>query len=85
MSYQEEKWRGIEKDLHNARSRVLLIKNLACNNTRYGGAKKARPYLIIIIVIIFLQRQRMGLFSGRENVNSQLSDDECRAVEEKQS
>jgi hypothetical protein len=27
----------------------------------------------------------MELFSGRENVNSQLSDDECSAVEEKQS
>lgn len=30
---------GIEKDLHNASSGGLLIKNLACNNTRYGGAK----------------------------------------------
>jgi hypothetical protein len=37
------------------------------------------------MVIILLQRHRVGLFSGRENVNSQLSDDECRAVEEKQS
>lgn len=27
----------------------------------------------------------MGPFSGRENVNSQLSGDECSAVEEKQS
>lgn len=27
----------------------------------------------------------MGPFSGRENVNSQLSGDECNAVEEKQS
>jgi hypothetical protein len=47
--------------------------------------QKACPRLIIIIVIILLQRQRMGLFSGRESVDSQLSSDECSTVEEKQS
>jgi hypothetical protein len=47
--------------------------------------QKAYPYLIIIIAIILLQRQRMGLFSGRENVDSQLSSDECSTMEEKQS
>jgi hypothetical protein len=30
----ERKMEGIEKDLHNASSGGLLIKNQACNNTR---------------------------------------------------
>jgi hypothetical protein len=34
-----EKMKGIEKDLHNASKGGLLIKNLACNNTRYRGVK----------------------------------------------
>jgi hypothetical protein len=87
-----EKMKGIEKDLHNASKGGLLIKNLASNNTKYYRAKGMHtppppPSLCLITstVIILLQRQRVGLFSGRENVDSRLSVDEYSAVEEKQS
>lgn len=42
VSYQR-KMNGIEKNLHNASKGGLLIKNLACNNTRYWGAKGMSP------------------------------------------
>lgn len=46
-----------------------------------SGVQKTCSHLIIIL----LERHRMGLFSGRENVDSQLSSDECSAMEGKQS